>query len=67
MIEQFKPFNQINKIKKASYAEVCNWIVQSWNKITICCIKNGFKKAMIHSYDDLIYEETQMEVEGENI
>ena len=67
MIEQFKLYNQTNKIKKASYSEVCNWIVQSWNEITINCIKNGFQKAMIHSYDNLIYEEVSMEVENENI
>ena len=41
--------------------------MQSCIEIIIDCIKNGFQKAIIHSYDDLMYEETPMEVQKQNI
>ena len=39
-------------MKRASYSEICNWIMKSWETISPNCIKNGFKKAMIVEYDN---------------
>ena len=39
-------------MKKASYLDVCNWIVNCWNDVTPEVIKNGFKKSNVNYYDD---------------
>ena len=46
-------FTKSNKMKRASYSEVCNWIVECWNKISEYVIKNGFKKAKICYEDEM--------------
>ncbi|KAF0985556.1 hypothetical protein HZS_7159, partial [Henneguya salminicola] len=33
-------------IKRASYAEVCGWISQTWTSVTNECVKHGFQKAL---------------------
>ncbi|KAF0985495.1 hypothetical protein HZS_3339 [Henneguya salminicola] len=33
-------------MKRASYAEVCGWISQTWTSVTNECVKHGFKKAL---------------------
>jgi hypothetical protein len=38
-------------MRRASYVDVCNWIVDSWKEVTPECIKNGFKRGKLHDYD----------------
>ena len=45
-------FTKNNKMKLASYSEICNWIVECWNQISEDVIKNRFRKAKICCYDD---------------
>jgi len=32
------------------YNRVCNWVKESWDEVSIECIKNGFRKAGICDY-----------------
>ena len=50
MVEGFHTFTKTGKTRRASYSEVCQQIVNSWSKITVNCIKNGFKKSLICDY-----------------
>ena len=58
-------FTKSNKMKRASYAEVCNWIVRSWDLITEKIKKNGFKKAKICDYEN--HYESDTDIESEQI
>ena len=53
MMNGYHSFTKSGNMKRASYSEICNWIMKSWEEISPNCIKNGFKKAMIEEYDDL--------------
>lgn len=49
-------FTKSNKMKRASYSEVCCWIVQSWENVSVETIKNGFKKSQIcYHHEDPIH------------
>jgi hypothetical protein len=45
--------------------EICEWIVKSWEAVTPQCVKDGFRKAEIHSYDELEEEDSDTEIETE--
>jgi hypothetical protein len=45
--------------------EICQWIVKSWEAVTPQYVKNGFRKAEIHSYDELEEEDSDTEIETE--
>jgi len=53
MINGYKTFTKGGNMKKASYNEVCHWIVKSWDMITPQCIKNGFRKSTVEFYGQL--------------
>lgn len=40
-------FTRSGNQRRASYAQTCLWIKESWDEITTDCIKNGFRKAGI--------------------
>ncbi len=52
MIEGIHTFTKTGRMRRASYADVCNWIVECWKEITPQCIKNGFKCGGLHDYGD---------------
>jgi hypothetical protein len=58
-------FTKNNKQRRASYSLVCKWIVDCWKEITPECIKNGFRKSGIQTYDgmDTIMEEETREID----
>mgnify|MGYP003466395840 FL=1 len=56
-------YNKTGKIKRATYSEICDWIVKSWEDVTPQCIKNGFKKAGIQTYDENIEGDDDSEIE----
>jgi hypothetical protein len=50
MIEGYHTFTKNGNIRRATCSRVCNWIKESWDEISIECIKNGFRKAGICDY-----------------
>ena len=40
-------YTKTEEIKRASYLEVCNWIVHSWPEDSAYCILDGFRKSGI--------------------
>jgi hypothetical protein len=40
-----KDYTESGKIKRVSYEEISRWILESWQAVTVICIKNGFQKA----------------------
>lgn len=56
MINGYHEYTKKGNMKKASYEEVCKWIVESWNEITPECIKNGFSKGKLICYPESITE-----------
>jgi transposase-like protein len=51
MVEGIHTFTKSGKMRRASYVDVCNWIVDSWKEVTPECIKNGFRRGKLHDYD----------------
>jgi len=54
MIEGYHTFTNGGKMRKASFSEVCEWIVEAWSLVTTSCVKNGFYKAKIVCDDEEI-------------
>ena len=52
MISGYHEYTKSGKTKRASYVEVCNWIINSWNDINSNVIKIGFKKSNVKFYDN---------------
>ena len=42
-----KSFTATGRMRKATHAEVCAWVLKAWNDVKDSCIINGFKKAEI--------------------
>ena len=47
MITGKHEYTKTEKIKRASYLELCNWVVHSWSEVSAECIINGFRKSGI--------------------
>ena len=45
MTEGEKSFTKTGKMRKATFAQVCNWIVAAWRRVKTSAIVNGFRKA----------------------
>lgn len=58
-----KEFTKSGKRKRASYSEVCRWIVDSWKDVTVTCIKNGIRKPELIDYENDISNEENQDVE----
>ncbi len=50
MIERYHTFTKNGNIRRATCSRVCNWIKESWDEISIECIKNGYRRAGICDY-----------------
>jgi hypothetical protein len=59
MINGYHTFTKGGNIKRASYSEVCHWIMQSWDSITPECIKNGFRKSTVEFYGEITENDTE--------
>ena len=42
-----KSFTKTGRMRRATYAQVCEWVLSAWGQITTSTITNGFKKAGI--------------------
>lgn len=72
MSEGMHSFTKNGTQRRAKYSEICKWIKECWDEITIDCIKNGFRKAGIYDYStedsssrDPMDESTDEESENE--
>jgi hypothetical protein len=45
MMTGVKDCTESGKIKSMSYEEIRQWILESWQAVTVTCVKNGFQKA----------------------
>jgi hypothetical protein len=45
MMTAEKDYTESGKIKRVSYEEISRWILESWQAVTVNCVKNGFQKA----------------------
>ena len=52
MSEGEHSFNNTGRMRRATFAEVCTWIVAAWNGVKTSSIINGFRKAKIGTADD---------------
>ena len=55
-------FTKSGNQRRASYSQTCRWIKETWDEITIDCIKNGFRKAGI-SYEKSYSSSTEAIIE----
>ncbi|KAF4804359.1 hypothetical protein TURU_008508 [Turdus rufiventris] len=47
MVEGENSFTNTRRLRRASYATVCQWILDAWDKVTATTIIGGFAKADI--------------------
>ena len=47
MINGYHNFTKGKNMKRASYTEVCHWIMKSWNIITLVCIKIAYENQLL--------------------
>ena len=47
MSEGIHTFTQTGKMRRATHAEVCDWVVRAWRALKVTSITNGFRKAGI--------------------
>ena len=52
MNEGEKAFTKTGRMKKASFSEVCQWVLTAWGRVKKSTIINGFRKAGIISESD---------------
>ena len=64
MATEIHTFIKTGRIRRASYDDVCNWILHVWNQVKPQCIQNGFNKAKLHTYV-YIFEEWNYESDEE--
>ena len=47
MSEGIHTFTQTGKMRRATHAEVCDWVVRAWRAVKVTSIANGFRKTGI--------------------
>ena len=47
MVEGIHTYTATGKMRRASYSEVCEWVLKEWEAIPVTTITNGFRKAGI--------------------
>jgi hypothetical protein len=45
MMTGVKDYSESRKIKRVSYEEISWWILESWQAVTVTCVKNGVSKS----------------------
>ena len=53
-------FTKTDRMRRATYADVCGWVATAWQRVTPACTKSGFRKAEIFEFykDFLGFTET---------
>lgn len=51
MVDGFHSYTKSGRMQRASYAEICKWIVESWADVARECIFHGFRVSGIYSRD----------------
>ena len=46
MVDSIHEHTRTGKLKRASYKEITEWIIQSWNDVSSDCIIGGFRRMM---------------------
>jgi hypothetical protein len=46
MMTGVKDYTESGKIKRVSNEEISQWILESWQAVTVTCVKNGSQKAL---------------------
>lgn len=49
MSEGIHTFTETGKMRRATHAEVCNWVIRAWKAVKVTAITNGLRKAGITS------------------
>ena len=49
MSEGIHTFSETGKMRRATHAEVYNWVIQAWKEVKVTAIMNGFRKLGITS------------------
>lgn len=62
MLNGFHEYTKSGRQKRASLVEVCNWILECWNEVTVDCVKNGFAKSL-GIYNVLVAEEESIDTQ----
>src|SRR5690606_10936527 len=44
-------FTKTGKLRRATYATICNWVKESFAEVPVSCIKNGFNRAMMEDLE----------------
>ena len=52
MCEGLHSYTESGKMRRATFAEVCGWVIRSWAAVKTTTITNGFKKAGIISGEE---------------
>ena len=45
-------FTKTGRMRRATYADVCGWVVTAWKHVNVSCIRSGFRKAEIYCSAD---------------
>jgi hypothetical protein len=59
------PLVLISLVQGLSYEEISRWILESWQAVTVTCIKNGFQKAFINTSTPEIEDREESTSENE--
>ena len=56
-------YTNSGRMRQASYSEICKWILESFEAVTVDCIKKGFRKALEQEIDTLYQEIASLELD----
>lgn len=61
-----KSFTKTGRMRRATYAQVCHWILTAWSKVKTSTVTNGFRKAgLLRNGDNTTLSEEESEVESD--
>ena len=41
-------FTKTGRMRRATYADVCGWVVTAWKHVNVSCIRSGKQKSTVH-------------------
>ena len=50
-------FTKTDRMRRATYADVCGWVATAWQRVTQACIKSGFRQAEIFEFDEDLHSD----------
>lgn len=54
-------YTKSGRMRRASYSEICQWILESFEAVSVDCIKNGFKRALDGEVEPLYEDFAELE------